>query len=289
MGGRWWVVVLAVALLGGCEGVPATNPDARIEREEVLLYPGACLEMRVTGVAMLEDLRVRSDDRVVRHELLEAAGSDAALNVCGRAVGMTEVELLNGGAVVDSLRVEVAEVGPLYLGAAQNLFPDEFPAVPGRVGLLVGRRALVYVVVAASDGRMFDVPFDDTFEPVFAPPVEQRSLGGLLFEPMSPEAGVFPVRLVGRNEERATELVVVAPEDIDHIEVVGIEDRNGNGSYSVTGVTTDGLRILGLDAEVTVDGLLLETTLGRWLFQGPAPGVAVTVLAEWNGLSASLP
>lgn len=281
-------MVLTVALLGGCEGVPATNPDARVEREEVLLYPGACLEMRVTGVAMLDDLRVRSDDTVVRDELLEAAGSDAALSVCGRAVGTTTVELLNGRAVVDSVLVEVAEVGPLYLGAAQNMFPDEFPAVPGRVGLLVGRRALVYVVIAASDGRMFDVPFDDTFEPVFAPPVEQRSLGGLLFEPMSPEAGVFPVRLVGGNEERATELLVVLPEDIDHIELAGIEDRNGNGSYSVTGVTADGVHILGLDADVTVDGLLLESTLGRWLFQGPAPDTAASVLAEWNGLEATL-
>ncbi|MCA9579698.1 MAG: hypothetical protein H6726_13555 [Sandaracinaceae bacterium] len=285
---RGWMVFVALASLAGCDGVPASNPDARVEREDLLLYPGACLEMRVTGVVQLEDLRVRSDSTVVSQALREERGGETSLTVCGRAVGSTRVDLLNGGAVVDSVFVEVLEVG-LYLGAAQNNFPDEFPVVPGQVGLLVGRRALLYVVVAASDGRMFDVPFEDTFQPVFAPPVELRSVVGFLVEPMSPEAGVFPVRLVGENEERATELVVVLPEDIDHIEIAAIEDRNGNGSYSVTGVTADGLHILGLDAELTADGVLLDNTLGRWLFQGPSPSEVVSVVAEWNGLSASLP
>jgi hypothetical protein len=284
------VALALLALLGGCAW--ATNPDARFERHEVLLYPGGCSSVEMTGVESFGDLRAQSDSAIATHELISRetwTTRRTYVKVCGVEPGMTEVHLLNGRDVVDSLFVEVMEVERLTLAAFQNEYPEEYPPVPGPVALLVGRRAFLYFVASASDGRSFDLYFEDVFDIVVEPPVELTIVaGGLLFEPRSPEAGVFPIDAVGRDEVRTTDLVVVAPEDIEHLEVAGIDTGNGSGGYSVTGVTRDGFHVLGLDAELTINGVARESEEGRWLFRGPAPGPDVPVVARWNGLEATL-
>lgn len=279
-----------IALLGGCHW--ATNPDARFERDELLLYPDGCVDLRINGVESFRDLRARSDGAIVTQELIQRETwreQGIYSRVCGVVPGVTEVQLLNGRDVVDSVFVEVMEVERLTLAAFQNEYPEEYPPVPGPVALLVGRRAFLYFVASASDGRTFDLFFEDVFDVVIEPPVELTIVaGGLLFEPRSPEAGVFPIDAVGRDEVRTTDLVVVAPEDIEHLEVAGIDTGNGSGGYSVTGVTRDGFHVLGLDAELTINGVARESEEVRWLFRGPAPGPDVPVVARWNGLEATL-
>jgi len=201
---------------------------------------------------------------------------------------VTDVHLVNGRAVVDSLLVEVAEVEDLALAAVQNAYAEEYPPVPGPVGLLVGRRAFVYVVGRTSDGRIFTGPFEEAWEVMVDAPVELSQDLGLLFEPASPVPGAFPVTVIGQDEEWTLDLVVVGPEEVVRIELVGMTNRDGGGSYSVTGVTADGLHILGLDAVLTVDGVAIESAEGRWLFRGRAPDPGVSVVASWNGLEASL-
>lgn len=283
-------LLLLCALLSGCEP-PATNPDARLSPGELLLCPGECSTVRVAGVAQFGDLRARSDGTVATHELMRGErGLDrhVYLQVCGREQGSGRVDLLNGGAVVDTVFVEVASPDRFGLTAAQNA-DDHYPTVPDPVALLVGRRAFVYVVGLSTDGRSFETDCFFTHAAIVAPPVEVSvDLGGWLFEPMSPVAGNFPVELVGRTESRWTDLVVVEPEDIVGIEVAGVDDGEGGGSYSVTGVTADGQHVLGLDAALTINGMPRESTLGRWLFSGLAPGPGVTVVAEWNGFSATI-
>ncbi|MBK8412271.1 MAG: hypothetical protein IPL19_30390 [Sandaracinaceae bacterium] len=284
------MVLALLMLLGGCHW--ATNPDARFERHELLLYPDGCFDLRIHGVESFADLRARSDGAVVTQELIQRETwreQRIYSKVCGVVPGVAEVQLLNGRDVVDSVSVEVADVESLTLAAAQDEYPEEYPAVPRPVGLLVGRRALLHFVAAGPDGRPFDLFFEDVFDVVIEPPVEVAILaGGLLIEPRSIEPGVFPVGVMGREEVRTVELVVVAPEDIEHIEVAGVVNGEGGGGYSVTGVTSDGFHILGLDAELTINGVARESEEGRWLFRGLAPGLGVSVVARWNGLEATL-
>ena len=284
------VALALLALVGGCAW--ATNPDARFERDEVLLYPGGCFDAEMSGIESFRDLRARSDGAIATHELISSESWFATrtyARVCGVELGTTEVHLVNGRRVVDSLLVEVAEVASLTLAAAQDEFRDRYPAVPRPVGLLVGRRAFLYVAAVAADGRSFEGAFEDAFDIIVEPPVEvSYVLAGVLFDPRSLEPGVFPVGVMGREEVRTVELVVVEPEDIDHIEVAGVVNGEGGGGYSVTGVTGDGFHILGLDAELTINGVARESEEGRWLFRGPAPAPGVSVVARWNGLEATM-
>lgn len=285
---RYSVVFALVGWLAGCDLLSA-NRDARIEGDEVLLHRDGCFHARVSGIGHFEGLYTRADDMVVTHELVESEDvSRAYLRVCGAMPGMTVVQLVGGRGVLDSLAVEVAEIGSLALAAAQDASPQHYPAVPRPVGLLVGRRALLYLVAYAPDGRPFEHFFYDVYDIVIEPPVETMFLAAGLTLPRSPEPGVFPVAVVGRDEVRATELVVVGPEDIERIEVAGVTNDDGGGGYSVTGVTADGFHILGLEAELTIDGEQRGSQEGSWLFRGRAPGPGVSVVATWNGLEATL-
>lgn len=285
---RYSVVFALVAWFAGCEPL-ASNQDVRIDRDAVLLYPEGCFYTTLSGIGNFEDLRVHADGMVVTHRLSQGDDAGVAfLRVCGVTPGMTDVRLSSGPGELDSLSVEVAEIGSLALAAAQDASPEHYPAVPRPMGLLVERRALLYVVADAADGRPFEPFFEDVFDIVVESPVEAMYVPVGLVLPRSPEPGVFPVAVVGRDEVRATELVVVGPEDVERIEVAGVTNDDGGGGYSVTGVTADGFHILGLEAELTIDGVQRGSQEGSWLFRGRAPGPGVSVAATWNGLEATV-
>ncbi|MCB9628393.1 MAG: hypothetical protein H6725_13545 [Sandaracinaceae bacterium] len=71
---------------------------------------------------------------------------------------------------------------------------------------------------------------------------------------ISPAVGVFPVTLSGGFREYAVQLVIVSPDDVERIETRAIELGDDHGSYSVTGVTADGLHVLGLAVELSPYG-----------------------------------
>lgn len=279
-----------VALLGGC-ATPATNPDAQLSGHDALLFPGGCWSTRVTGVEHFEDLRTRGGGTFASHSLFERRvwfDQRAFLNLCGLEVGSSRVDLFSGSLLVDSVSVEVARLDHLELSAVQNAYPDEYPPVPGPVGVLAGRRAVVYVTAHTADGRRFDSVFLDAFEAVIEPPVEVSLNYGIFFEPMSPVPGVFPVQLTGGTEEHWVELLVVDDVDIVSIELAELDRPAGGKAYSVTGVTAQGQHILGVDAQLTINGVPQESSLGRWLFEGSATTPGATIAAEWNGLRAQL-
>lgn len=280
-------MLAALAVLCGCA---AWDRDARFDRDTLLLYPHACFSSQIIGLDGIGALHLRGDRNVVMPRLVEREDPQRYYaSICAVEPGITDVELLHGRDVIDSVSVEVAQIESLSLTAAQNLAFEHYPDVPGPVGLLVGRRAMVYVDAVAAGGRPFALVFEDVFDVVIESPVEVEVFsGGLVFLPMSDEPGVFAVEVVGRDEVRFTELVVVEPEAIERIEVAAVTNRDGNGGYSVTGVTADGLHILGLDVELTIDGVARESREGRWLFEGPAPVPGVVVVATWNGLEATL-
>lgn len=279
-----------VASLGSC-AAPATNPDAQLSGHDALLFPGGCWSTRVTGVDHFEDLRARGGGTVASHSLSERRvwfEQHAFLSLCGLEVGSSRVDLFNGVLVVGSVSVEVAPIDHLELSAVQNAYPEEYPPVPGPVGVLAGRRAVVYVTAHTPDGRRFDSEFVDAFEAVIEPPVDVSLNYGIFFEPMSPVPGVFPVQLVGGTQEHWVELLVVDDADIVSIELADLDRPAGGKGYSVTGVTAQGRHILGLDAELTINGVPQESSLGRWLFEGSATPPGATIAAEWNGLRAEL-
>ena len=281
-----------VTVLAACHGdvPPASNPDARLVRHSTLLYPGACAWTEIIGVAELDHLRAQTEDALITPSLVRGGWFHARefLSVCGIAPGAASVDLLNGGAIVDTLSVEVALLDSLAIGAGSNVFDDTYPTIPAPVGLLVDQPAILYVAGITEDGRTFDVAFDDAYEASVDGPVEFTFNYGAIFELHSAVAGSYPMTLTGGSVEHVVNLLIVSQDEVEHIEVSVLELPNGSGSYAVTGVTADGLHVVGLNAELTTDGSPSLRGPENWLFIGPyAQGASV--VATWNGLSATLP
>lgn len=287
---RWSLLV--VIALASCDGnlPPATNPDARLVRHEALLYPGSCASTAIIDARELGDLRTRAEAMVVTPSLHTGGWFHALdlLTVCGVAPGTAVVELLNRTSVVDAIAVEVAPLHSLAIGASQHLVGDVYPPIPAPVALLVDQRAILSVVGLADDGRRFDGLFDDAYEAVVDSPVEVSLNFGAVFEVISPAVGVFPVTLSGGSREYVVELVIVSPDDVERIEVRAFELGDGGASYSVTGVTADGLQVLGLAVELTIDGIPARSAYDPWHFTG-SQAEGASVVATWNGLRATLP
>jgi hypothetical protein len=282
-------VVLALA---SCDRnlPPASNPDARLVRHEALLYPGSCASTQIIDARELGDLRTRTETMVVTPSL-RTGGLFYALDlltVCGVAPGTAVVELLNRTSVVDAMAVEVAPLHSLALGASQHLIGDVYPSIPAPVALLVDQRAILSVVGLTDDGRTFDGLFDDAYEAVVDSPVEVSLNLGAVVEVISPAVGVFPVTLTGGSREYVVELVIASPDDVERIEVRAFDRGDGSRSYSVTGVTADGLHVLGLAAELIIDGAPARSEYYSWHFTG-SHAEGASVVATWNGLSATLP
>lgn len=287
---RWsWLVVVALA---SCDGnlPPATNPDARLVRHEALLYPGSCASTEIIDARELGDLRTRAEAMVVTSSLHTAGWFQARdrLTVCGVAPGTAVVELLNRTFVVDATAVEVAPLHSLAIGASQHFYGDVYPPIPAPVALLVDQRAILSVVGLTDDGRTFDGLFYDAYEAAVDSPIEVSLNLGAVFEVISPAEGVFPITLSGGSREYAVELVIVSPKDVERIEVRALELGDGRGSYSVTGVTADGLQVLGLAAELSIDGSPARSADDPWHFTA-SHAEGASVVATWNGLSATLP
>ncbi|MBK6810341.1 MAG: hypothetical protein IPG81_15890 [Sandaracinaceae bacterium] len=284
--------LLVVMALASCDGnlPPATNPDARLVRHEALLYPGSCASTEIIDARELGDLRTRAEAMVVTPSLHTGGWFHALdlLTVCGVAPGTAVVELLNRTSVVDAMAVEVAPLHSLAIGASQHFYGDEYPPIPAPVALLVDQRAILSVVGLTDDGRTFDGLFDDAYDAAVDRPVEVSLNLGAVFEVVSPAAGIFPVTLSGGSREYVVELVTVSPDDVERIEVRALELGEGRWSYAVTGVTADGLQVLGLAAELTIDGTPAHAEYDLWRFTGSHTDGA-SVVATWNGLSATLP
>jgi hypothetical protein len=85
------------------------------------------------------------------------------------------------------------------------------------------------------------------------------------------------------------ELLIVSPDDVERIEVRAFELGDGSRSYSVTGVTADGLHVLGLAAELTHRRIPVARSGVLFVALHSAHAEGASVVATWNGLSATLP
>ncbi len=273
----------------GREPVPS-NPDARLQQRSLYLFPGACREIDIDSVESPWDLRARGDE-IASATTVVTSGifAGALLRVCGESVGTTQVVLLDAYVPLDQAEVEVALWNSLVFVPVQNIFSDTLAPVLGPVGLLAGRGAFLYVAPASADGRVFDAPYEDFTSLAVDAAVVVTNDTGNAFQPEAASAGTYTVSLVGEPNGRTVDLVVVDPSAIESLEITSHVRGTGSVAYSVVGLTATGLRILGLDIELTVDGVVAPPRSERWLFQSSAEGAASAVVrATWNGLEATL-
>ncbi|MCB9629490.1 MAG: hypothetical protein H6725_19150 [Sandaracinaceae bacterium] len=273
----------------GHEPFPS-NPDARLQRHSLYVYPGACYDIEIDSVESPWDLRARGDEIASATTVVNSGiFAGAWLRVCGESVGTTQVALLDAYLPLDQVEVEVAAWESLVFMPVQNVFPDTYAPVRGAIGLLAGRGAFLYVVPASADGRVFDAFYQDYTHIAVDAAVAVTNDTGNAFQLESAAAGTYAVTLVGEPSGRTVDLVVVDPSAIESLEITSLVRRTGSVAYSVVGLTATGLRILGLDVELTVDGVVVPPRDGRWLFQSSAEGAAGAVVrATWNGLEATL-
>lgn len=287
---RFLSFTLALELVACADEVP--NPDAHVDRDTVLIAPGATYRVPVSDVVNRGGLRLRADRDIVEvsieaHEALFGATTKIAFT--GRDVGTTVVELLDGDVLLDTLSVEVAPVDHLALAPGQNALDDIYPAVVEPFGMLVAHRVVVQATARASDGRAFDTPGDWEVTLEAGADVDVSVVSSPYFRVEIASPGTHALTLVSENgARRAVDLVAVDANAIVALELETSEYEAEIVTFSVVGLTADGRRIIGLDPELTVDGVGLESSIGRWIFERPGPlSDDAVVTATWQGLSVT--
>lgn len=283
------VVFLSAALAAAlsasaCLDTVTANPNARFESNEPrVTRSNTTIRATILGAVHAPDLDVRLNTDVATARIVSPEFGDDYALLEPVAPGTTRVELVDRGAVVDALELEIVSVSGFRLVPAQGLV-EPYPAVPLPNGVMENHRVILTAEAFDQDGLALPTSVDIRPERLLWDLTGSEPLVVQL--PATP-AGVYPFEVLARDGDLYDgELVIVPASDIVSMQIdwtVG----DPRMSISVTGVTADGRHIIGLDVLLEVNGVSADSDLGSWLFAPLTPTSVVDVVARWNGLRAT--
>lgn len=276
------LLALGATALTGCG---LTNSDAHFADDDALIEVGSTHDLILSDVVDLSTLHVRGANDAIGFSVMTVPGflfgERQVVRVQAMGVGTATLDLMDDETLLDSITVESATVATFDVVADRDLYGD---ALAGEYGVLTGQDVLLRLEAHDALDRTFDafaprsMGVDGGFDVVFG----WDEL--YVFRPSA--AGIHTLTLEGDTGEDITvDMSVVEPAAIRALRAT-VSEQNRGTCLAVSGVTEQGLPVLGMTPAFMVDGESTDiaSELGVLCFEEePAPGTEVTAI--WHTLS----